>query len=101
MQLRFPGLKCVHTPVRNVCFLIIILLLKNAPLGIKGNFSSRSAVYYESEEIRSSDSRHNLIVRELPASVLPLSLLMFRIFTDNTDTTFSLDDFALLTDRFY
>ena len=26
---------------------------------------------------------------------------MFRIFTDNTDTTFSLDNFAFLTDRFY
>lgn len=32
---------------------------------------------------------------------LTLSLFVFRIFTDNSDTSFSLDDFALFANRFY
>ena len=40
-------------------------------------------------------------MQPLSGSVLALSLLVFRVFTDNSDTSLSFNDFALFTNRFY
>ena len=58
-----------------------------------------AAAAYFLSDIKSEKSFYN--TKHKPNNPLALSLFVFRIFTDNANTAFSLNDFAFFADRLY